>query len=99
MLDKSYYVYIMTNKRNSVLYIGVTNDLARRTIEHKDGKGSAFCKKYNISKLVYFEKYNDISIAIEREKQLKNYSRKRKDQLIDKNNFERKDFFNEIWDW
>ena len=57
----------MTNKYNTVLYTGVTNDLQRRILEHKSGKGSAFTSKYNIKKLVYFEVTNDISAAIARE--------------------------------
>ncbi|MDP2692614.1 MAG: GIY-YIG nuclease family protein [bacterium] len=91
-----YYVYIITNKRNTVLYIGITSGLKKRTIEHKEGRGSKFTKKYNINKLVYYEIYTDPENAIKREKQLKNYSRKKKDELILKFNPELKDLFEEI---
>jgi len=77
-----YYVYILTNKNNTVLYIGVTNDLKRRIYEHKNKLLDGFTKKYNINKLVYFEETNDIKIAIAREKQLKGYTRLKKENLI-----------------
>ena len=66
-----YYIYIMTNKRNAVLYTGVTNNLERRIYEHKNKLLSGFTKKYNINKLVYFESTNDIKLAIAREKEIK----------------------------
>jgi putative endonuclease len=71
MAEKQYCLYIMTNNYNTVLYTGVTNDLQRRVLEHKSGKGRAFTSKYNIKKLVYFEATNDIHAAIAREKQIK----------------------------
>ena len=77
-----YYVYILTNKRHTVLYTGVTNNLARRLQEHRDGVGRAFTKRYNVHKLVYAEPYDDIHLAIEREKQLKGGSRQKKQALI-----------------
>ena len=78
-----YYVYIMTNKLNSVLYIGVTNDLTRRVYEHKSKvEPNSFTAKYNADKLVYFESTNSIESAIAREKQLKGGSRKKKIDLI-----------------
>ena len=78
-----YYVYIMTNKLNSVLYIGVTNDLTRRVYEHKSKvEPNSFTAKYNVDKLVYFESTNSIESAIAREKQLKGGSRKKKIDLI-----------------
>ncbi len=79
---KSYYVYILTNKNNTVLYVGVTNNLVRRVWEHKSKLIGGFTKKYNVTKLVYFEKYNDPTSAIVREKQLKAGSRKKKLELI-----------------
>ena len=88
-----YYTYIMSNYNNSTLYIGVTNDLERRVIEHKSGLIPGFTNKYKCKKLVYFESFSDINQAIEREKQLKGWTRKRKEELIDKNNKERNDLF------
>ncbi len=79
---KDYYVYILSNKTNTVLYIGVTNNLERRVHEHKNGVLEGFTKKYNVHKLVYFEMCGDIKDAIAREKQLKGFTRKRKDELI-----------------
>ena len=69
--EGQYCVYIMTNKHNTVLYTGVTNNLHRRVLEHRNGEGSAFTKKYNIMKLVYFECGSSIDEAILREKQIK----------------------------
>jgi putative endonuclease len=65
---KSYYIYILTNKNNSVLYVGVTNDIVRRVWEHKSKLIEGFTKKYNIDKLVYYEKFDDPNTAIAREK-------------------------------
>ncbi len=80
------YIYIMTNKNNKVLYIGVTSDLPRRITEHKTGMIEGFTKKYNTHKLVYVEQYNDIETAIQREKQLKGWSHKKKVDLIERVN-------------
>lgn len=77
-----YYVYILANKNNSTIYIGVTNDLVRRIYEHKNNVVKGFTQKYNVHKLVYFEQTENIENAIIREKQLKNYSRERKEELI-----------------
>ena len=77
-----YYVYILTNKNNKVLYIGVTNDLERRIFEHKNKLVEGFTKKYNLNKLIYYEMTEDISSAIEKEKQLKNWHRDWKINLI-----------------
>ena len=81
-----YYTYIITTKNNAMLYIGVTNDLQRRLYEHKNKLIDGFTKRYNISKLVYFEEYADIEEAIAREKQLKGWTRAKKDKLIEKEN-------------
>ena len=75
------FVYIMTNKSNSTLYIGVTNDIHRRIEEHRLGINDGFSKRYSICKLVYCEKYDDPSKAISREKQLKGWIRKKKNAL------------------
>lgn len=83
---KDYYVYIVTNTHNTVLYIGVTNDLERRINEHQSGKIPGFTSRYNCSKLVYFEQTVSIDDAITREKQLKKWSRSKKDWLIETTN-------------
>ena len=93
---KQYCVYIMSNAHNTVLYIGVTNDLARRVYEHKNGLGSAFVKKYNVHKLVYYEVGHDVYAAIAREKQIKGGSRKKKIDLINSLNAEWRDLYEEI---
>jgi putative endonuclease len=95
-VGKQYCVYIMTNTHNTVLYAGVTNNLARRTYEHKNGLGGNFTKKYNICKLVYYEIGNDINATIAREKQIKGGSRKKKIDLINSLNPEWKDLYEEI---
>ena len=80
------YVYILTNDRKTLLYIGVTSDLERRIIQHKSRLGSDFTTKYSIHNLIYFEVFTDIKNAIEREKQLKNWNRKKKNYLIELQN-------------
>ena len=79
--DHNYYVYIMASFSGTI-YIGVTNDLIRRTLEHKSGKVEGFTKKYNCKKLIYYEYFNDINSAIEREKVLKKWRREKKENLI-----------------
>lgn len=88
---KTYYIYILTNINNSVIYTGVTNDLQRRMYEHKNKTVSGFSSKYNLYKLVYFEEFTDIRDAIFREKQIKAGSRKKKFDLIESMNPEWKD--------
>jgi putative endonuclease len=95
-MGKEYFVYIMTNKYNTVLYTGVTNDLARRVWQHKEGFGSVFTNRYHINKLVYFESYESINLAIAREKQIKGGSRRKKLDLINKFNLEWKDLYDEM---
>ena len=77
-----YNVYIITNHNNTVLYIGVTNNLERRVYEHKNELIEGFTQKYHLHKLVYNEQYNDVNDAIRREKQLKRWRREKKDNLI-----------------
>ena len=77
-----YYVYILTNQTNSTLYIGVTNNLSRRLYEHKHELVEGFSKKYKTHKLIYFEQTNDVDVAINREKQLKGWTRIKKEKLI-----------------
>jgi putative endonuclease len=81
-----YYVYILTNWNNNVLYTGVTNDLVRRVYEHKNSLVAGFTKKYNVHKLVYFEETNDIRSAIQREKQIKRLLKIKKQELINAKN-------------
>ena len=83
---KYYFVYILTNKYNTVLYTGVTNHLKRRIYEHKQKIIKGFTAKYNVSKLVYYEFFNDIKTAITREKQIKNLLRTKKFDLIKSQN-------------
>ena len=83
MLERQYYVYIMSNERHTVLYVGVTNDLMRRAYEHRMHLVSGFTSRYNISKLVYWETCEEVDGAIVREKQLKGGSRERKIALIE----------------
>ncbi len=78
-----YYVYILTNTYNTVLYIGVTSNLERRLYEHKNKLADGFTKKYNIHKLVYFDSTNDVRAAIEKEKQLKGWTRAKKNALVE----------------
>jgi putative endonuclease len=83
MLNKNYYLYIITNWNNNVMYIGVTNDLVRRLYEHKNKFYHGFTKKYNLNKLVYFELFFDMSDAIRREKEIKKWRREKKNKLVE----------------
>ena len=85
MAEKA-YVYFMTNNSNKVLYIGVTSDLTKRVMQHKNHVYEGFTEKYNCTKLVYFEECNDINSAIRREKQLKNWHRDWKNNLVNQSN-------------
>jgi len=86
-----YYLYILASKKDGVLYIGITNDLVKRTYQHKNNLCDGFTKKYFVHKLVYFEQYQDIQDAISREKQIKRWNRQWKIDLIEKMNSEWKD--------
>ena len=83
---KTYYIYILASKINGTLYVGMTNDLARRVFEHKSGLLEGFTKKYSIDKLVYFESTSDVNEAIAREKRLKKWKRQWKIDLIENSN-------------
>ena len=97
MNQKQYYIYISTNKRHTVIYVGVTNNLFERGDQHKNKiNKTSFTVKYNIDTVVYHETYDDIKIAITREKQIKAGSRKKKIELIEKMNPEWKDLIKEI---
>jgi putative endonuclease len=90
-------VYIMTNKNNGVLYTGVTSNIFKRVAEHKNKAVEGFTSKYNISKLVYYEEYETMPEAIAREKQIKGGSRKKKIDLINSENPEWKDLYDEFF--
>ncbi|MGA2622297.1 MAG: GIY-YIG nuclease family protein [Bacteroidota bacterium] len=94
-MSRIYYVYILASKRNGTLYIGVTNDLARRICEHREKVRKGFTQKYNVSMLVYYEEHGDIRVAIQREKQLKKWNRSWKLRLIEQHNPRWKDLWNE----
>ncbi|PKN86848.1 MAG: excinuclease ABC subunit C [Deltaproteobacteria bacterium HGW-Deltaproteobacteria-1] len=95
-MANNYYVYILASKRNGTLYIGVTNDLERRLYEHRNNLIEGFTNKYNVHHLVYFEDVNDIQAALQREKQLKRWTRKWKLELIEKVNPEWRDLANDF---
>ena len=95
-MTKQSFVYMMTNYNNTTIYTGVTNNLVRRVYEHKNKIVKGFTAKYNITKLVYYEIFDDITLAIEREKQLKGGSRKQKEELINSINPAWKDLYEEI---
>ncbi len=98
MVGKGGYTYILTNKNKTVLYIGVTSDLNARIIEHRMGIGSKFTKKYNCHYLIYYEFHEHIATAIHREKRLKKWNRKWKEELIDSFNPTWSDLYNEVSD-
>ncbi len=81
----SNYIYILTNENNSVLYVGVTSNLHERVAQHRRGE-SNFTARYNLTKLIYVEQHSDIRSAIEREKQIKSWSRRRKEELVAESN-------------
>ncbi len=81
-MNKQYYVYILSNGTNTVVYTGITNDLKRRVYEHKEKMVDGFTKRYNVDKLVYYEVCQDVMGAISREKQLKGLNRLKKNELI-----------------
>ena len=85
-MGKNYYVYMITNWKNSVIYTGVTSDLVKRIYEHKNKMFDGFSKRYNLNKLVYYEVFEDVNYAIAREKQIKAGSRKDKDELVSRMN-------------
>jgi putative endonuclease len=95
---KFYYIYILASKQNGTLYIGVTNDLIKCVYEHKNNLTDGFTKKYNVHTLVYFEQCDDIESAIIREKQLKKWNRKWKLELIEKENPQWKDLYENLTD-
>ena len=95
-MDKQYYVYILTNYANNVLYTGVTSNLVKRVYEHKNHLAKGFTSKYNVEKLVYFENTESIESAILREKQIKAGSRQKKIDLVNSRNPKWEDLYNQI---
>jgi len=93
---KTYFVYILTNQNNTVLYTGVTSDLIGRIWQHKEKLTKGFTNKYNVDKLVYYEIYEDAYEAISREKQIKAGSRQKKINLINEFNPQWRDLYNEL---
>ena len=91
-----YYVYILASCRNGTLYVGMTNDLARRTFEHREGAAAIFTKRYGVGLLVYYESYQDVRDAIAREKALKKWRRAWKLQLIETNNPQWRDLYESL---
>jgi len=96
MGTRQFYVYIMTNKGNTVLYTGVTNNLRRRVYEHKQKLIEGFTRKYNVVKLVCYEAFADCTSAIQREKQIKAGPRKKKEELINSINKEWYDLYEKL---
>lgn len=96
MPSKQYYVYILSNFSRTTLYCGITNDLKRRVWEHKNNLVKGFTQKYQIHDLVYYEIFDDPETAIEREKQIKNYSRLKKERIISSFNPKVEDLYNDI---
>jgi putative endonuclease len=86
MPSPPYYVYLLSNRHRTVLYVGMTNDLCRRMREHRDGRRGAFPDRYNVTDLVYFERYETSTAAIGREKQLKAWRREKKEALVETQN-------------
>ncbi|MDD5093684.1 MAG: GIY-YIG nuclease family protein [Dehalococcoidia bacterium] len=95
-MGKQYYVYILTNKSNAVLYTGVTNNLKRRAYEHREKLVDGFTRKYNVMRLVYYEVFEDVAEAILREKQIKAGSRQKKLDLVQSLNPGWTDLYDEI---
>ena len=95
-MSKQYYVYIMTNKNNTVLYTGVTNNLEKRAYQHKGKLVSGFTKQYNINKLVYYEVSENVYYAVSREKQLKGGSRQKKAGLVNSINKKWRDLYPDL---
>ena len=83
MNEKSYYVYILTNDWGNVMYVGMTSNIERRLYEHKQELADGFTKRYHVHKLVYYEQTNDAYAAVTRERQLKGWMRKRKNELVE----------------
>jgi len=86
MTPKTYYIYLLTNWNNKVMYVGVTNNLQRRIFEHKEKSMKGFTEKYNVHKLVYFEQTSNVEAALNREKEIKKWRREKKNRLVENAN-------------
>ncbi len=95
-MEKDFYVYIMASKKNGTLYVGVTSDLVKRVYQHKNNLVESFTQKYEVHTLVYYEQHFGAESAIKREKRLKEWQRKWKIVLIEKNNPDWNDLYTEI---
>jgi putative endonuclease len=95
-MEHRYFVYILTNRHHTALYVGVTNDLVRRVHEHRTKIASGFTTRYNVDKLVYFEETSDVVAAIAREKQIKGGSREKKIALVNARNPDWRDLFDDL---
>lgn len=95
-MNKNFYVYILANKINDVIYTGITSDLVKRIWEHKNKVVEGFTEKYNVDRLVYFEVHNNAEAAIKREKNIKDWKRDWKGQLIEKENPKWEDLYERI---
>ena len=96
MQEQPFYIYLMSNPDRTVLYTGVTRNLMKRVWQHKEKVVDGFTKKYNVTDLVYYEIFDSPLEAIEREKQIKSWSRKRKNQMVEAENSSLKDLYDEI---
>jgi putative endonuclease len=96
MADRQSYIYILTNSVNTVLYTGVTSDLKKRIWQHKEKQADSFTKRYNVTKLVYYEIFDNVVTAIEREKQIKGRSRQNKIDLVNGFNAEWHDLYDDL---
>ena len=99
MQEQHFYIYLMSNPGRTVLYAGVTRNLVKRVWQHKEKVADGFTKKYNVTDLVYYEIFDSPLEAIEREKQIKSWSRKRKNQMVEAENSSWKDLYEEIVSW
>ena len=95
-MEKNFYIYILASQKNGTLYIGVTSDLKRRIYEHKQGVAESFTRKHNVKTLVYYETYPDAESGIKREKQLKEWKRSWKLELIEKDNSGWNDLYEQL---
>lgn len=95
-MEKTYYVYMLCNDWKNVVYVGVTNDLRRRTFEHKEGLVDGFTKKYHVKNLIYWEETSDVLSAIAREKEIKGWKRSKKNLLVNSMNPIWRDLSSEI---
>ena len=92
----AYFVYILASRRNGTLYVGVTNDVARRVAQHREGQAGSFSERYGVHRLVYVEAHDDIGFAIQREKRIKRWRRRWKLELIERENPDWRDLYEDV---